>query len=391
MPKIKLRNTRKKSPKCKCCNTLLSNKSNNHLIFDTSGREKNIQFLLSDCVGKQVEEFDGLDQAICNDCLEQLQQTFSFKQKCRNQIENENVSDECTEDENEDCDYESDISVNDRNTISYVESIPDTRSFSYEVNEQDDIFTKEEEFAGFDDEDTKTTILGITYYDADEQSHNNQLNHINLDPTVIDNNMAMSSIGQTDDNSSTFVNDPLTLRVIDAENDAFSELKFEMDNEECEVINETCFYRTSLTECLTAQTYKEYLRKDIPIHQIVPKRTSVNKSSTSKKQQGGEDEPASLDVEKIVTSDDLIKILEDDYHSENDSKRKRLDKDTDGEEFKIPEIKILDVCEKVDYQDDAIDIDEYIMSVVCASYDEELDFLSAITCSVSKYLVYLYL
>lgn len=74
-----------------------------------------------------------------------------------------------------------------------------------------------------------------------------------------------------------------------------------------------------------------------------------------------------MDVEKIVTSDDLINILEDDYHSENNyAKRARED------EFKIPKI---DRNNDIEYLNDAehIDIDEYLKSIATIIYNESYD------------------
>lgn len=398
----------KSKQKCKCCATGLTDKLNAHLIFDESGLEKNIQFLLSDCLGKYVDESDGLDQAICNDCFEQLKQSFLFKQKCRNQCEDEEQIEEESEDDESDNEIENreeqnendnndnefsheniieldNISTSDKCTIN-VENIPSNES--YDVIEMNDEIFKEEDFAGFDLNDTNTVIHGIIYERADtnaleeddksligllEDNSNTCITVINSNDHIIESNILfVNSIEDTENVDNNLSPDNY---IIDE-----TDLKFE------EEFDKSNIFRTSLTECLTAQSYKDYLRKGIPIHQTVPKRSPETKTTSAAKKEGTEDESTSLDVQKIVTSDDLIKILEDDYHSENDSKRKRLDKDTDCDEFKIPKIKIFDVCENVEYLEEAnpIDIDEYIMSVVCASYDEELNFLSSVTCRVSS-------
>lgn len=54
----------------------------------------NIEFLLLDCVGKKVSEKNGLDQVICTKCLLQLQQSFEFKRKCLEAVNESDDSDD---------------------------------------------------------------------------------------------------------------------------------------------------------------------------------------------------------------------------------------------------------------------------------------------------------
>lgn len=86
-----------------------------------------------------------------------------------------------------------------------------------------------------------------------------------------------------------------------------------------------------------------------------------------------------FDVEKIMTSDDLINILEDDYQSEqNYSKRAR----DDGDEFNLPKI---DACEDIEYleEETPVDTDEYLKSIVSANYVDSYD--TEINCTVIAY------
>lgn len=78
----------------------------------------------------------------------------------------------------------------------------------------------------------------------------------------------------------------------------------------------------------------------------------------------------SLVVDKIVTSDDLINILEDDYRSETVHKQTRLE-DIDSE---FP---------KIEMGDAHTNIDEYLNSIVSAVYSEYDIFEKPLECVVS--------
>lgn len=124
-----------------------------------------------------------------------------------------------------------------------------------------------------------------------------------------------------------------------------------------------------LSTSLTLPTVKKKFAKNAPSHRIKFKPEILVDSKA-------------IDVEKIRTSDDLVHILEDDYHSENDSNRKRFTDITD--EFKIPKIEVEDFCDNIEYLDESkpIDLDEYIKLVTLISYDEKKCFLSEVTCVV---------
>lgn len=86
-----------------------------------------------------------------------------------------------------------------------------------------------------------------------------------------------------------------------------------------------------------------------------------------------------LDVEKIVTSDDLINILEADYQSENNYSRRVRD---DADVFKIPK---TEPCEEIEYleeEDSQVCIDEYLKSIAYINYVE--NYGSGLYCKVSK-------
>lgn len=94
--------------KCTCCNGVLK-KNKAHHIFDEYGKFRRIQFLLAECVQKKVIEVSGTVQAICSDCLNQLEQNYAFKLKCMSSRSDDNEIDEDDEhDEVEDDDGEGD-------------------------------------------------------------------------------------------------------------------------------------------------------------------------------------------------------------------------------------------------------------------------------------------
>lgn len=69
-----------RADRCQCCNTSLDHGAHN--VFDEDGRTQNIAALLHDYIGKQLNESDGIDYAICDPCWHQLLQCHAFKQKC---------------------------------------------------------------------------------------------------------------------------------------------------------------------------------------------------------------------------------------------------------------------------------------------------------------------
>lgn len=69
-----------RADRCQCCNTLLDIDAHN--IFDENGKAQNLAGLLHDNIGKQLDERDGINYAICDSCWQQLLQCHAFKQKC---------------------------------------------------------------------------------------------------------------------------------------------------------------------------------------------------------------------------------------------------------------------------------------------------------------------
>lgn len=102
---------------------------------------------------------------------------------------------------------------------------------------------------------------------------------------------------------------------------------------------------------------KQKIKLGVPRHNI---KTKIHTSESSN----------SLVVDKIMTSDDLINILEDDYRSETVHKQTRLD-DND-EEFS-----------KTEMGDTHTNIDDYLNSIVSAVYSEYDVFDKPLQCVVS--------
>lgn len=72
-----------------------------HLIYDERGKEQGIETLLQEAIGIHVSESDGLHQAICDACLQQVIQTYEFKQRCLHAADDEAPSEPSDVDENE--------------------------------------------------------------------------------------------------------------------------------------------------------------------------------------------------------------------------------------------------------------------------------------------------
>lgn len=310
-----------KPKKCKCCNTAISKSF--RFIYDEEGKELNIEFLLFDCVGKKVSEKNGADQAICTKCLLQLQQSYEFKRKCL----------EAT-DESDGSDNENDLLLCD---VSSLNSLSVDRG-EHLTKEEDPIITLDS-LDPLDEE----FVIDETF---DEQNYE-----------LVDSSSLKSGGGG------------------DYESDV--ELKF---IEIVDVVEEATLNTPSksqpqvndkLSTSITLPTVKKKFAKNAPSHRIKFKPEILADSK-------------SIDVEKIRTSDDLVHILEDDYHSENDSNRKRFADITD--EFKIPKIEVEDFCDNIEYLDESkpIDLDEYIKLVTLISYDEKKCFLSEVKCVVSE-------
>lgn len=88
---------------------------------------------------------------------------------------------------------------------------------------------------------------------------------------------------------------------------------------------------------------KQKISSGIPRHNLRTKNSNRKINSQN------------LDVQKIVTSDDLINILEDDYNNENVLTKKGHDNDSE-----------------LDYLNDAhpVDINDYLKSIASITYEE---------------------
>lgn len=324
MSNVKKGKPTEKPRKCKCCNTPISKSF--RLIYDEEGKELNIEFLLLDCVGKKVSEKNGPDQAICTKCLLQLQQSYDFKKKCLEAGDDDDSEASEVSEANEASDNESELILCDVSSLN---------SFNVDSGE-------------------RTTVVDDSIMMMMDEE-------FVIDETIEENSFELigrSSVNTGNDGESDA--DVQLIEVIDIiENaGAGSSVKSQQVNDK-------------LSTSITLPTVKKKFAKNAPSHRIKFKQEILADSKT-------------IDVEKIRTSDDLVHILEDDYHSENDSNRKRFTDITD--EFKIPKIKVEDFCDNIEYLDESkpIDLDEYIKLVTLISYDEKKCFLTEVKCVVRK-------
>lgn len=78
-----------------------------------------------------------------------------------------------------------------------------------------------------------------------------------------------------------------------------------------------------------------------------------------------------LDVEKIMTSDDLMNILEDDYHNEITYTKRDHENDNGNDS----EIEYL-------YDAHPVDINDYLKSIASITYEETYEYGNYINCTV---------
>lgn len=103
--------------------------------------------------------------------------------------------------------------------------------------------------------------------------------------------------------------------------------------------------------------------KDNPNFEVEKMKPCLNKSDRAENQ--------NLDVEKIMTSDDLMNILEDNYQNESDT------------DFELPNMD--------QYLNDnpKTNIDDYLNSIITPVYSDYESFETPIECIVRFYRIYL--
>lgn len=324
--------------KCVCCKTAIKKISERNFIYDDDGNPKDIHQILVDCIGKQPQVSNNLKPAVCTPCSVQLQQSYVFKQMC---LKTDNkLEDGVADDENPE-------SVSEIEHEPYVDAAEDKLTeYITDENQQ------------FEDEMEDIPTLGVDDNKVEENLH-------------ITDDENQQNISETQDEDRTSLSD----EVID-----FVESDAEYLEESVLGLVDNPTPDTQLGDCLTIDSYKQKFRQLAPTHQSCDIKREVANSKIG----AGLIEAVctSLDVEKIATSDDLIKILEDDYHSENDTTR------NDADEFKIPKIEVWDVCEDVEYleEEKPIDIDEYLLAISTTLLNEYDPFSNAAMCNVSNFI-----
>lgn len=318
--------------KCVCCSTTTIS-GNRNLIFsdkndqqNTTDNSNNIPLMLFDCLGKELTRSS--TAAICANCLVQLKQSYAFKQRCL------------------------------------------LTSSSATTNAQQQIDEVIEELHATED---YVEVLELKEEDLIEYSTDHFLIEQTDDCEYIDEESGdVLEIQLPDDPP---INNNLREGVL--QSSQFSQ-----------------FLPLALPEYITVDSYKQLFRSSAPTQPYKirkPAAAAAEKQPTVALQHKklsstvSEIDCSDLDVEKIVTSDDLIKILEDDYHSESDSRRRRrLHKDSDDDEFKIPKIEMLDVRLDIDYLDEekTIDLDAYLQTVTFTVHDANIAYAEKRVCKV---------
>lgn len=318
--------------KCVCCKTAIKEISDHNFIYDEDGNPKDIHQILVDCIGKHVS--NNLNHAVCTPCSVQLQQSYMFKQMC---LKTDNkIEDVITDDENLQ-------SIGEIENVDLVAAGEDNKVEEYIITDDGDLqITSEIEYEA-------TFVNAVEGNTLDDHIHSTD-----------DENQQLNSEIQEDGDRTSLCDELIEFAESDAEYLEESVLGL-TDNQTP---------NTQLGDCLTIDSYKQKFRQLAPTHLScdIKREVSHNKLGT------GPIEPdcTSLDVEKIATSDDLIKILEDDYHS------------MDTDKFKIPKIEVWDVCEDVEYleEEKPIDIDEYLLAISTTLLNEYESFSVAAVCNV---------
>lgn len=354
-----------KANRCKCCNTPLGEIAS-HLIFDEAGKERNIAFLLFDYIGKKVSESDGGQQAVCDGCLRQLIQCYEFKQKCVQANDDSEDDDDDDDDDGSDSESNEDTKFNeiieeeperaenesefDRFVEFIVESdeeptdevqmpteikiVPLNGAGEFKVAKTDESTGEEQRSpiaadveyldVEVDDDDNYAYVYMDTDESPEPESEIIELTEFALDPT----SKPVKTIGELNFSSSRF-------RYRENEIDSHSSTDTDED----------------------LHRIKEKLKQGVPRHMIELNRTM---KATGQ----------SLDVEKIVTSDDLINILEADYHNGNSYSRRVRD---DADVFKMPNIEPCEEIEYLEEEDAQVSIDDYLKSIAFIDYVENYD------------------
>lgn len=309
---------------CQCCSAELNGEI--HLVFDDEGKRLNIASLLVDHIGQHLNENDGTKYAICNQCWLQLIKFQEFRQKCIQ-----------------------------ANTVA-----SDDNGDSIE-------------------QQTKKSVSNSLFENSIEAKCNVQETGESLNPDSLDENELdkmkidyLDEIFEIDDIMDTETSSPIKNVEDPIVNDLKNGKKLPFDFSQILVKPVLPWNINCLDDLVRA---KRNIQNGVPRHDSDNNRIIENDVNYNQ----------SLDVNKIVTSNDLIEILEDDYRNENNQR-------TTGNDFKLTkdssdtEIEYLDEYKPVN-------IDKYLKSIASFDYSETYEpYVNCKLCSQAiisqQHLVY---
>lgn len=311
-----------KGNRCQCCNSTLS--TDFRLVFDETGRKQNIASLLFDHIGKKLKDDNGIRHAICQQCWQQLIKYREFRRKCL--LANAATSD--GGDGDDDFNDEGDNSEYYKNeiddTLTTTHSTAEDHSYENEISKAGDYIEKSRSplSDAFDDSE-------LDYMVADYLDENFSFDENVETETKINNKIT--------DDADKILEQLKSVRKLPFD---FSQILIKPVLPP-EIIRDEDLDRV-----------KHIIQNGYPRHEI---HNDIDKGAANQ----------NLDVEKIVTSDDLIHILDDDYRNESNYSKQsaelaQMTTDT------MTEIEYLEEYEP-------INIDKYLKSISAFSYSEVYD------------------
>lgn len=365
--------------KCVCCNAPIR-KTKSHLVFDEYGKFRRIQFLLAECLSKQVVEVPGGQQSICIECLNQLDQNYAFKLKCMRQNEEPPIDEESEEDSDQSAEEEvmeveqSSVGVetDDNNVMPLPNTLKmehiETDNIEYKViGNRSPLLEILDDDGSLNDHKGSVCELIIGVEDSAAITEDSQQSNENLELEAIETFVIEEDDEQDAENKSQNL-DPLNEKqesqdVIDLVFTDVSEYVCSLNGEIDDDINhaDSPTIATSFIESLTVHSVKQIIRKGIPTHclKIPPK-------------------PQFEDTRKNVPSrsEVLNKVNGDDDEE---------DLSTD-DDFFVPTLKIEQIEMKISKEMEPVDLDEYVRAIASVSFCEFSSFVGQPFCKVLNIL-----
>lgn len=319
--------------KCMCCNSTLK-KNKSHNIFDECGKNIRIQFLLAECVQKLVYELSGTVQAICSDCLNQLQQSYAFKLKCKN-LKTDDDDDDGDEEEEEDT--QSEVILNDQpDNVEVIQDEP------YNGNKTIELEILNEVAGEYDHVSTASAseLRDQNPEHTDYPTRNDEIDvNVAMETEVLED---YDSIQTTQDLSTAqitehyledvFLTDVTDVECANPDPDALKQIDGlgSASTSEEQVLFDPA---NRFVESLTVHSIKEKIRFGIPVHAVHCTSNRENDSASDCEDRSGRP----------------------------DRSETRLQLDDE-----VP-----------------IDVDEYVMSIVSVSFNDYSEFQDCVMCNVS--------